>query len=242
VRLDDRMTFDTPEGVTIDVVLAGLGSRFIARLLDTLIQLAIILALAFAMGAFSDSGVFSAFGIVMIFLVVLLYDVPFEVLGHGRTPGKRAAGIQVVDRQGGPVRFLASMIRNVLRIVDFLPVFYVVGSGSIVSTGHDQRLGDLAAGTVVTRTRFPGLAKAHAAPPTVPVASVSTWDVSAVQSDEVDVVHHFLDRRLSLSPHVRAYFAGALAARIAPKVPGAPAGIHPEYLLEGVVVAKQARS
>jgi uncharacterized RDD family membrane protein YckC len=240
VQLDDRITIATPEGVAIDVVLAGLGSRFLARLLDSVIQFLAIIALTVGIGA-ADSGVFTAVSLVLIFLVVFAYDVAFEVLNHGRTPGKLAAGIGVVGDAGEPVRFLASAIRNIVRIVDFLPVFYLVGSISIVATRHDQRLGDLAAGTVVARDRFPGLAQ-PAAPITVTPDLVATWDVSAIRPEEVHAVRQFLDRRLSLRWPARSYFAVDLANRLGPRVVGVPPNSHPEYVLEGIVVAKQHRN
>jgi hypothetical protein len=112
----------------------------------------------------------------------------------------------------------------------------------MVSTRRDQRLGDLAAGTIVVRERFPGLATGVTAPATVPVESVATWDVSALDPVDLATIHQFLDRRLAMPIPVRAHFAAELASRVAPKVAGAPYGAHPEYLLEGIVVAKQARA
>jgi len=241
VLLDDRVTIATPEGVSLELVLAGVGSRFVARLLDTVIQLVIIFALGLIIAETSAPGAVRAVARVLIFLVIFAYDVPFEVLNGGRTIGKVAAGIRVVGTLGEPVGFFASAIRNIMRIVDFLPVFYAVGVISIVATLRDQRLGDLAAGTIVARDRFPGLATTASAPPTVPVAAVATWDVSAVDQNDLATIHQFLDRRLSMPMPVRAYFANELASRLAGKVAGAPYGAHPEYLLEGVVVAKQAR-
>jgi uncharacterized RDD family membrane protein YckC len=240
VQLDDRITIATPEGVAIEVVLAGLGSRFLARLLDSVIQILAILALAFAVGASDGSGVVTAVGFIGVFGVVFAYDVAFEVLNHGRTIGKAAAGIRVVGDSGEPVRFLASAIRNIVRIVDFLPIFYLVGSASIVATRHDQRLGDLAGGTVVARDRFPGLAQ-PSAPITVTPDAVATWDVSAIRPAEVHAVRQFLDRRLSLRWPARSYFAVDLANRLGPRVVGVPPNSHPEYVLEGIVVAKQQR-
>jgi hypothetical protein len=194
------------------------------------------------MSASSSAGTVRAVAIVLTFLLTFAYDEPFEVLNHGKTPGKAAAGIRVVGRHGEPVRFLSSAVRNILRIVDFLPVLYLTGASSIVATSRDQRLGDLAGGTLVTRDRFPGLAGITPAPITVPAQAVYAWDVSAVEPDELDVVRHFLDRRLSLGWPVRMYFANSLAARLGPKIAGAPYGAHPEYLLEGIVVAKQVRA
>lgn len=239
--LDDRVTIATPEGVSLELVLAGVGSRFIARLLDTLIQVAIIFALALGAYATSASGVVRALIRVLLFLVLFGYDIPFEVLNRGRTIGKVAAGIRVVGGSGEPIGFLASAIRTILRIVDFLPILYVVGVICMVTTKRDQRLGDLAAGTIVVRERFPGLNGAVSSPPTVAPAAVATWDVSALDPADLATIHQFLDRRLSMPIPVRAHFALELAARVGPKVVGTPPGTHPEYLLEGVVVAKQAR-
>lgn len=241
MALDDRVTIATPEGVTLEFVLAGVGSRFVARLLDTVIQVAIIFALASVIAFTSAPGFVRAIASVAIFLVLFGYDVPFEVMNGGRTVGKLAAGIRVAGGQGEPIGVLTSAIRNILRIVDFLPAFYAAGVISMVSTGRDQRLGDLAAGTIVVRDRFPGLTSAIGAPATVPAEAVATWDVSALDPIDLSTIHQFLDRRLALPIPVRAHFASELAARVGPKVVGAPYGTHPEYLLEGVVVAKQAR-
>ena len=240
MQLDNRVTFATPEGVVLELVLAGLGSRFLARLLDTVIQGALIIALAIGIAATRAPGWILAMSFVFIFLIVFAYDVLFEVLNNGRTIGKQAAGIRVLGQGGEPIRFLASAVRNIVRIVDFLPVFYLVGSISIVTTQHDQRLGDLAAGTIVARDRFPGLTLT-APPITVTPAAVATWDVSAVSTTEVQAVRQFLDRRLDLRAPARAYFAADLVNRLAPKVVGIPPNSHPEYVLEGIVMAKQGR-
>jgi uncharacterized RDD family membrane protein YckC len=241
VQLDDRITIATPEGVAIEMVLAGLGSRFLARLLDSVIQLAVIVALALGVSAAGTPGIALAAVFVIVFLVVFAYDVVFETLNNGRTIGKVAAGIRVVGKMGEPEGFVASAVRNIARIVDFLPVFYLVGTISIVATEHDQRLGDLAAGTVVVRDRFPGLAQPPA-PITVTPDAVAAWDVSAIRPDEVQAIRRFLDRRLALRWPARSYFATDLANRVGPRVVGVPPNCHPEYLLEGVVVAKQNRS
>jgi uncharacterized RDD family membrane protein YckC len=225
-------------------VLAGLGSRFIARLLDTLIQLAMILALSIPAAVLTQWSGFTIAGFVItLFLVMFFYDVPFEVWGGGRTPGKRALGIRVVGAGGERVDFLSSTTRNVARLVDFLPIFYLVGSISIVATAHAQRLGDIAGGTVVMRDRFSRMAAPlYPVPLTVPPPQVAAWDVSAVNAADVQVLRHFLDRRISLPWEVRSYFASELCRRYWYKVPGLPLNTHPEYILEGIVVAKQSRT
>ena len=158
MQLDNRVTFATPEGVALELVLAGLGSRFLARLLDTVIQGALIIALALGAAATHAPGWIDAFVFVFVFLVVFAYDVVMETLNNGRTFGKQAAGIRVLGQSGEPIRFVPSAVRNILRIIDFLPLFYLVGSVSIVLTERDQRLGDLAAGTIVDPRPVPRVA------------------------------------------------------------------------------------
>jgi len=246
VHLDERVAIATPEGITIELVLAGLGSRFLACMLDTLIQVLAIIALSLTVivpTGGDPSGVGIAIVSIGTFLMFFGYDIAFETLNHGRTPGKMAAGIRVIDLGGNPIGFVQSSVRNLLRIADFLPVFYMVGSVSIIVTGRDQRLGDLAAGTVVMREKFTGdkSTRHMIAPVTVPVAQVTAWDVSAIDPEELRLIRHFLERRLAMPWPVRTYFGVEIVQRIWPKVVGAPNQVHPEYLLEGIVVAKQSR-
>jgi uncharacterized RDD family membrane protein YckC len=246
--VDDRLTIATPEGVDVEMVLAGLGSRFLARLLDTLIQAVCIIALAIVAAAASDAigGFAPAVAAVGFFGVLWVYDVAFEMLASGRTPGKRAAGIRVVGTRGEPVTFRASAVRNIVRLFELAFFLYLPAVIAILSTRYNQRLGDLAAGTVVAREKFGGRApptpSTWSAAITVRPDEVMTWDVSTVTSDEVLAVRRFLDRRLELPWHVRGYLAYELVHRLAPKVTGLPDDAHPEYVLEGIVVAKQSRS
>lgn len=254
MQLEDSVTISTPEGIEIALVLAGLGSRFLATLLDTLIQGGTILALAVAIGVFGGGVAGDGMGgwamavfypsVLMIFFG---YHVAFETLSSGRTPGKRAAGIRVVRLGGEPVGFLASAIRNTVRLLDFLPFLYGVGIVAIVAGGRNQRVGDLAAGTIVVREATGGVRAADgvaywASQPTVSAEAVAGWDVTAITADELRVVRHFLDRRLQLGWGPRAQLAWELVQRLGPRIAGAPAGAHPEYILEGIVVAKTARS
>ncbi|HVW34689.1 MAG TPA: RDD family protein, partial [Acidimicrobiia bacterium] len=153
---DDRLAIPTPEGVELELVLAGLGSRLVATLVDYLIKTALLLALVFIGGAVAgdESGGFgAAVFIVASFAVFFVYDVAFETLASGRTPGKRAAGLRVVRLAGEPVGFVASAVRNLLRLVDSLPGIYAVGAACVLFSRRNQRLGDMAAGTLVVRER-----------------------------------------------------------------------------------------
>ena len=248
MEIDDRITITTPEGVTVDLVVAGIGSRFVARLLDSLIQGALIIALFVITGVLfaSDGGGFAmAFASITAFAVMFLYDPILEQAGDGRTPGKRAAGIRVVDRMGRPVGLVASVVRNVVRLVDFLPFLYGVGLVAMLATEHAQRLGDLAAGTFVVRTKHTAaheLVTGHdPGRPTVHPSEVEHWDVSAVTLEELIVVRAFLARRIALPPDARWGLAVELATKVAAKTSGIPSQAHPEYVLEGVVVAKEMR-
>jgi len=240
--LYDRVTIATPEGIELELILAGVGSRFAATLLDVVVQLSAIFALAIVLGPLGDNGFVIAAYLVAVFLILFAYDIVLETWNRGRSVGKLAAGLRVVRSGGDAEGFLTAAVRNFLRIIDFLPAFYVVGVTSILATSRNQRLGDLAAGTIVVRERRPAVTPAAAYVPPPAAAPYLKWDVSAVSPEDVTTLRQFLERRMSLSPGARAYLATDLAARVRPKVVGAPDGWHPESFLEGVVAAKTARS
>lgn len=245
MTFDDRVTIATPEGVDLEIVLAGLGSRFAATLLDLVIQFAAIIALAMALGLGGDSGYVVAAYFVLVFLVLFAYDIVFETWNQGRTIGKLAAGIRVVRTSGQPINFLTSAVRNLIRIVDFLPAFYAIGIIGVMVTPKNQRLGDLAASTYVVRERRVQAAVPAQgwAPPATTGAPYMAWDVSAVTADEVATVRRFLERRHRLDAGARAQLGWDLGTRLRAKVVGvtehnAPT---PEAFLEGLAAAKSAR-
>ena len=241
---------DTPEGVAVEFVLAGLGSRALARMLDSVVQYAVLWGISFAANiAFAAAGGLNGWVVAALvlvqFLVLFGYDVLFELAANGQTLGKRALGIQVVRDGGRPVDLRASVVRNLLRFVDLLPTNYLVGSVTVFCSKRNRRVGDMAAGTIVVRVRR-GDARAWnhtmAAAPTVPPAAVAGWDTTALPSGELQVVRDFLDRRLELPNPARVRLAAELEGRVRRFVTGIPAAVHPEFVLEGVVVAKAQRS
>ena len=246
VFYEDRISVATPEGVTLEATLAGVGSRFVAGVIDQLLRWSLLLALVALMammevnlsGGDGLSGAGTAAVIVAIFFVQFGYDVLFEVLASGRTPGKRWTGLRVVKKGGTPIGFLASCLRNIMRIVDSLPGFYLVGILSVMFTANNQRLGDLAAGTIVVRERrqTTALPPSHSAP-----ADSALYDVSAVSAEELATVRRFLDRRATLTPEARDRLARDMATRLGPKVVGPPRQWEPEAFLEYLVAAKAAR-
>jgi uncharacterized RDD family membrane protein YckC len=246
VQYEDRMTIETPEGVSVTVPLAGVGSRFVAAAIDFAIQLTLVICaavvfLAFGVGGGAGGGLFA----LSVFLVFFVYDVAFEVLSGGRTPGKRWTGLRVVRSGGEPVGFVTSAIRNLLRPVDFLPSAYLVGIASILATKRNQRLGDLAAGTVVARAPRRGarpVTRTAATPAPLP-SSLAAWDVSAVTAAEIATVRSFLERRDSLDWGARADLARTMAARLRPRVGGlSESPLGDEAFLEQLARVKGARA
>lgn len=240
---EDRFTIDTPEGVPLELTLAGLGSRFAAALIDYVFQFIILicLALVLAYGAGlspATSALSGAFWVVGFFLVFWGYDVAFEVLNSGRTPGKAMNGLRVVRESGAPVTFGTSAVRNVIRIIDLLPGTYLVGMISIQATKKNQRVGDLAAGTLVLR-------ESRGLPPEVRISSLietPAWDTSAIDQQELDTVASFLSRRNALAPGARGQIAAELAGRLRPKVGGAIANDGDEMFLERLLASKRGRT
>lgn len=249
----------TPEGVELDVTLAGLGSRFAATLIDQTLQWLLILAgffgLALVSAVFADdegnmsdgSGMlFAALFILGVFVVQFGYPVLFETLASGRTPGKRWTGLRVVKLGGGPVTFTSSAIRNLVRLVDALPGLYLVGMIAVLSSKRNQRLGDMAAGTIVVREQTGG--RPDKTPPWLraevrhePSEAAKAWDVSAVTNEELLAVRRFLERRAALTPEARARLGHDLAVRLRAKVVGPDDDMHPEHFLLDLAAVKATR-
>ncbi|MFL0800917.1 MAG: RDD family protein [Agarilytica sp.] len=144
---ETRRTIETPEGAELPLVPAGVGSRISAFVIDFLIKLGISFAFSLTLGFFGRAGM----GIFLIFyfLIEWFYPVVFEVWWHGQTPGKKRLKLAVVNDDGTPVTFAASLIRNLLRVVDFLPFAYIAALVTSILNNQFKRIGDLAAGTVV---------------------------------------------------------------------------------------------
>lgn len=238
--LEDRITISTPEGIELEMVLAGAASRFIAGSIDLALQLILALLAALVTLALIGGGIGDALFAIALFAVLYLYDVLFEVLASGRTPGKRVTQLRVVREQGAPVDLRASAIRNLLRLVDALPSVYLVGLLSIVLTSRNQRLGDLAAGTLVIRDA-PARGRHEPAPVPARHADTAGWDVSAVSADELAAVRRFLERRGGLDRGARAALAARLERGLRAKVAGAPRELEPEGFLEALAKAKSQR-
>src|SRR6516225_881483 len=159
----DKVRIETPEQIDVSLEIAGLGSRFVAWVVDLLYKtlfLVLLVLLAAIVSALlgSDPADFGRMMVLAILLAIgtsfmLGYNIYFEVQRNGQTPGKKTAGIRVIREGGSPVDFSAAAVRNILALADFLPLFYLLGGFLVLLTPRGQRLGDMAAGTIVIRER-----------------------------------------------------------------------------------------
>ena len=157
--IDNNLLIDTPENVPLEAEIAGFGSRCMAALIDYILLIA-IMAIFFCLGSRaiatispSDTGLAIAVFILVQFLIISFYHLIFEFLWNGQTPGKRRIGIRVVQTNGMPVSTSAILTRNLVRLFDFLPMIYGIGLLVMFATRRTQRLGDLAAQTIVIYER-----------------------------------------------------------------------------------------
>ena len=223
---------------SVRLQLAGLGSRFIAGGTDLVIQTILTVILALVTGAVTGtSGVSAVVYVIGAFVITLLYPILFELLHAGRTPGKQLTHRRVLGDTGAPVDLPASAIRNLMRLIDGPLLLYLPTIASIVVTRRNQRPGDLAAGTIVTREERPRALPRHDGP-AGHGDSIPRWDTSAVTAAETAAVRRFLERRESLDDGARRQLAARLAAGLRPKVT-APSTLAAEPFLEELLRAKR---
>ena len=153
-----EIAIDTPEGVRFSLALAGPGARFAAWTIDLLIVAAATSSLGKALAAFQgiNPDVVRAVTTAGYFVISIGYGIAAEWFWRGQTVGKRVLKLRVVDAQGLQLEFSQILIRNLLRVVDLLPALYLVGGAAVLLTRDAQRLGDMAANTVVIQQRPDG--------------------------------------------------------------------------------------
>jgi uncharacterized RDD family membrane protein YckC len=224
----DQLTIQTPEQTDVEFAIAGIGSRFLAIAYDTLIQVLVGLVGGFGgiflFGASSKIFPLSGMWVGAIFLLFYFflyfgYYPLFEILWNGQTPGKRKEGIRVIKDSGRPLTASESIGRNLLRIVDWMPVLYGVGMACAFSNKRNKRLGDLVVGALVVReASLKELQPVWQSAPEPGTASVGLLGAKALSPDEIALIDSFLVRRNSLDYGLRTRMADEILRRIRPKL------------------------
>ena len=215
-----RLEVETPDHVVLRYDLAGAGNRGFAAVVDFLIASVIAFTANMVLtwlGVFNEASFFLLGGLTLIVTLVLIwaYFILLEWLWNGQTIGKRAYRLRVINEDGSPAQFTAVLIRNLLRLVDFLPAFYGLGVLVIVLSPKSQRLGDLAAGTYVVRAPRPAVDWFSLRTVTPLGAGVSA-ETRRMPGEAQRLVREFVAREAQLAPDHRARVAKQLAERLRP--------------------------
>lgn len=237
-----NLSIDTPEQINLEYELAGPGSRFMALFVDLMIQLIAAIGILIVMGL---SGIafhpfrggrtwVLALTVLLIFSVQWGYFAIFEILWKGQTPGKRQAGIRVINESGREASVYEAVARNLLRVVDALPGPYAVGAIVMFLSPENKRIGDYVAGTVVVHDR-------KSDDEAIFFNTSSDDEAEAIHcavlsTDDLQIMETFLHRRLDLPSEVRQKTAERLATHFRQKCK-VPEGTHTdnENLLEILV-------
>jgi uncharacterized RDD family membrane protein YckC len=263
----DQFTIDTPEQVALSFPLAGLGSRFLAIFIDTLLQLAVyvvvvlVFVLIVASAPKTNAGALSRAGEKWLIAGLILfhfgmywgYFTLFEAKWNGQTPGKRLFKIRVIQDSGRQITFFESMTRNLIRVIDMLPGFYLAGVISMACNRQQKRLGDFAAGTLVVHERQseepmwgghgPRTITAASFEPVqqafpmqaIPTVQLPGDAVARLTSDDLNVIERFFSRLLDMDLKTRAQLAERLTGQMVGKMGvEAPQGVNPERVLEAI--------
>lgn len=224
---DDYLNIDTPENVAFGYGVAGIGSRFLAALVDTLlililqiiVNMTLFLAARSFWGDLGDSDSQTLIWLAAIFGLIAFaffwgYYIFFEIIWNGQSPGKRWVGLRVIRTNGTPITLAESVIRNLVRVIDFLPAYYGVGVVTMFINEQSRRLGDLAAGTLVVHDKatisLDSLAEKSVWPRYSPTsAPAADWPINRLSYQDVQMAEDFLRRRYELTNRV------ALAEQIA---------------------------
>jgi len=234
--MDLNLVVETPEQIGIDFEIAGVGSRMLAAIVDALIMSILLIvatvapflliasareaAETMAENVTSQNHIFrnvNALGLAVVFLSYFAvqwgYYIVAELLTDGRSPGKRALGLRVVRVDGFPIGFAETVVRNLVRIVDIVPGVYGIGLLSMMTGRKTQRLGDVAAGTIVIKEKV-GQRRGEIA--AMPVAGdekpMAISRISSVLTPtELTLLASYRNRAASLSPPVRARLAAQIA-------------------------------
>jgi len=224
----DRIKVDTPEQISLEFPLAGIGSRFMGLALDTLLQFLLYIVVFFAMlgvslyapslpawFAWLPKSWLPAVLVFWVFSVYWGYFAFFEIIWKGQTPGKRMAGIRVIKDSGRALNVYETIGRNLLRAVDWLPGMYAAGIVSMMLSRQNQRLGDHLVGSIVVHDKR----AAEIRPEWYSDAGQTSANpqLAKISPEELVLIETYLQRRYSLEPGYRDATAYQVADRVAAK-------------------------
>lgn len=208
----DQFVVETPENIRFGYDVADIGSRFLAILIDTLIQgtLYVLLGIAIVFLAARLSEIdlprpvndaLAILLILVLFLIQFGYFLFFEIILNGQTPGKRIFHLRVIKDNGYPLAHLDAIIRNLVRIIDFFPALYGIGVIVMFLSPRAKRLGDFAAGTLVVKmrdeVRLQTLTPAASAP--LQATLIPNDGVRRLTEADIELAESYLKRRSEMS-------------------------------------------
>lgn len=255
-----NLLIDTPENLTLEADVAGFGSRFLAALLDYILIFIVLVVLQLLFRpSFDTQRDNSALNIAILYLVqyviLTFYHLFFELITNGQTPGKIQLGLHVVQSNGLPATTSSLMIRNLLRLFDYFPIAYGIGMIAMFTTKNTQRLGDLAAQTVVIYERKNLTIQSVRSSYSVQYEYISRYSpppayirIERLTVDDHSTIVNYLQRRRELNSQ-RWTLAHLLAKRMiermelgaeAPSLTRTP--YEAEILLEHIAYAFEIRS
>lgn len=236
----------TPEAVVLGLPVASVGSRALALVLDLLVQGLALVLLAFAASTaqlFEGGWVATVVLLLVVFAILFGYPAGFETLWRGRTPGKAALGLRVVTVEAGPVEFRHAAIRAALALVDIWASSGGVAVMAALFTRRAQRLGDLAAGTLVIRERRHrrGVAAMRFEPPSGAEEYADRLDVTALREDDYLAVRSVLVRAAGLPPTTAAPLADEAVRAVLPRITPVPPPGMPSWAVCACIAAAYQR-
>jgi uncharacterized RDD family membrane protein YckC len=229
----DKLAIDTPEQIVLELPLAGIGSRLLAFVFDTLLQLVVffVVFLVLAVGvtwlapamrmSWLPAFVVVPGLILLVFCLYWGYFAVFEIVWKGQTPGKRYAGIRVIQQTGRSINVFEGIARNLLRAVDALPMMYGVGLVCMILNKQNRRIGDYVAGTVVVHDRAMEEVRPSWSAPAEP--SAVRAEVTKLAADDLVLIETYLQRRFELDPAVRTARTERIVRLVAAKTGLQPA-------------------
>ncbi len=246
--MDRDIDVRTPESIAFRYDLAGLGSRFLAVVVDMMIQIVLVILIIWGLaslgsGAKHDTfmpvqrvdawamSIAYAFIYILIFMIFYGYFILFEAFWNGQTPGKKLLGIRVVRDGGYPVDFGAAFLRNLIRIAEMILGFYATSIVATLMSNENKRIGDYVAGTIVVRDAK--LAKPLTFRDAI-AAGVRSGSGAYITDEERTLIDRYLARRSGMEYHVRVRLASEIAQRVRGRAPAALQSLSDAELLEQI--------